>query len=1198
MSLRLECLGGFAMTRDGAKVPLSARKPRMLAGLLAVARHRTMTRQRLAALLWEDSDAEQARVSLRQALAQIRRAGGDGWIETEAEELRLGAGVSSDLDAFQEALARDDMAEAARLYRGPFLEGLDATASDLAQAIAEHRARLATLATEALSRELDRAGDRPEAAALAHRLLGLDPLDEAAHRRLMQLDAARGMRGAVRTRYETLEAALRRDLGAAPAAETRALYDRLRRGAGAAPSSPGPDTTIDTTDTAPPGTTFLLICMEAEGAADLARLRARAEADGAVELESGPGEVALLFTDQALRDVSNTALQLAASAGQALSFGLIAQDAATQATPRSHARARRLAAMAEPGEVLVSADLAPRLGLAVEAGQRAVALRPGAMRKRPDLPIVGRETELAQIEAAIASAQTAKTGLTIHLAGEAGIGKSRLTTEIARSVGQSGMPVTTAGFEAFSAGSRHLAQRIMAGLRDLAKPVDASSIDQAVWSWLHDADPCNEVELRMSALAPEVQQARIVEVLAAALTRAAQPSGLLVVIEDCHWRPMGAGDFILDLIRQLQDSRTVVLLTERPGPRSLDRRLAVRARSGLVRVTLPPLPKATARDLVRAVAPDIAAPEAAIERAAGHPLFLIRLLEAKWSDGALPASVTELVQEQVERLPEAERDGLRQAAILGVNFDPADAAAIFPATARLRSSGDLLHGTETGLAFGHDLIHLAIYESIPEQTRGDWHARAAAHFRGAAPFSWADHALRATDDIDAGHAAVAAANAMVAARRFSAAIPYIESGLARDCDPESRAELHSCRASIRRIRGDMAGALEDYRTAHALATRAETHVAMLTRQALVLHRVGRGEEADLALDAAEEIADASGLAGAARAEIHEQRGNRAFVRGDHVACRTHHAAALAVAEAAGDPRGIARGHGGLGDAAYASGRFAEAYHHFSRVIETAESAGLGLVREEYLFMRGFARFFADPGPHAFLLADVAVDSAIQCGAARTQSVAREVRAEMRLVAGNLDGMQDDIDAIDKLISVRKESRISADVDILRVQLALRRGDPSTARRLLAPLLVGAKTNADIGATAFGLSALLARTRKERDAALALGRTCSAHYALSHSFVWFHAAALECAVLDRDQALARRHMDALTAFAGDAPGSLMEAYVRTAELALWPATASDRRAHADWLRERCLSGIAEVLLEAEPRPLPGIETGPPPPAGAP
>ena len=1180
MGLRLECLGGFAMTQDGERVALSARKPRMLAGLLAVARRRTISRQRLAALLWEDSDGEQARVSLRQALAQIRRAAGDGWIEAEGDDLRLGPGVATDLDAFHDALARNDPAEAVRLYRGPFLEGLEANTSDLAQALAEHRARLATLVTDALSRELERMGDSPDAAALAHRLLGHDPLNEAAHRRLMTLDAARGMRGAVRSRFNDLEAALRRDLGTAPAPETRALYDRLRRGGGVASQAPGSEAMDAAGGAHTPDTTLLLLCMEADGTPDFDLLRETACANGAVELEARPGEVAFVFTGRPLHDVANTALKLAADAGPNLSFGLTAPETEDPATSRAFLQARRVAAMAEPGDILVVADLAPRLGLAVESGQRAVSLQRGVTRKRPDLPIIGRDTELAQIKAAISAAQIAGSGLTIHLSGEAGIGKSRLAAEIVQSGRQSGMHIAMAGFDAFSPGSRHLAQRIMAALPELPRPEEVSSIDQAVWSWLCDAEIGNEVELRMSALSPESQQARIADVLAAALTRAAQASGLLVVIEDCHWRPFGAGDFILELVKKLQNSPVIILLTERPGPRSLDRRLAVRGLSALVRVTLPPLPEAVARDLVRAVAPGNNAPEAAIERAAGHPLFLIRLLEANWTDGALPTSVAELVQEQVERLPEAERGGLRQAAILGASFDPADAAAIFPETARLRPSGDLLHETETGLAFGHDLVHLAIYEAIPEETRQDWHARAAAYFRGGDPLRWADHALRAADDADAGHAAVAAANAMVTARRFSAAFPYIEKGLARDGDPEAHAELHSCRASIRRTRGDMAGALEDYRTAHALATRAETRVAMLTRQALVLHRLGQGDEADLALDAAEEIADSIGLAGPVRAEIHEQRGNRAFVRGDHAACMAHHTAALAAAEIAGDPRGIARGHGGIGDAAYAAGRFTTAYGHFTKAIETAERAGLGLVREEYMFMRAFSLFFADPGPQAFLLADVAVDSAVQCGAARTELIAREIRAEMRTANGDLIGLEQDLVAISELATARGETRFMKDVQTLYAYLHMRRGDLRTAREYIEPLLEDACSDAYIGGKILGLAALLAEDRDTRDDWIAKGRECLARGSLAHSVFWYHASVLERAVMDGDQALAREEIDAMFAFAAKEPIGIMSLYIRTAELLLWPSSDADRQTHADVVRAACLEDCAQILLRPE------------------
>ena len=83
MSLSLTLLGGFGIDAGGASLPLAARKARVLIAALALARNRTLSRTRLASLLWGSSEPEQARVSLRQAVAQVRRAG----IELEATEV-------------------------------------------------------------------------------------------------------------------------------------------------------------------------------------------------------------------------------------------------------------------------------------------------------------------------------------------------------------------------------------------------------------------------------------------------------------------------------------------------------------------------------------------------------------------------------------------------------------------------------------------------------------------------------------------------------------------------------------------------------------------------------------------------------------------------------------------------------------------------------------------------------------------------------------------------------------------------------------------------------------------------------------------------------------------------------------------------------------------------------------------------------
>ncbi|MEM7490567.1 MAG: BTAD domain-containing putative transcriptional regulator, partial [Pseudomonadota bacterium] len=829
MSRWIECLGGFALSDGGTPLPVAARKPQILLGLLAVARHRTLPRARLAALLWEYSDAESARVSLRQALARLRRAGGADLLEVEGDRVRLSASVSTDVDGFTDALSRGDDAEAARLYGGPFLDGTLPDGPDLEAAIVAERARLADLATGALRRELGRVGDRPDAAQAAHRLLSLDPLDEAAHRHLMRADAAHGARGAARARYEGLREALRRDLGTEPEAETTALMDRIRR-AGLTDRTPAPPAPA-----APPAADdppLLLMALETDGAADWAAFQSTARAEGGRMVDCGPGEGAVLWPGTPLRDVANTALRMAAGSGDALSFGLVAEaggapSGAEPPTSGTFARARRVAARADPGEVWVSPDLAPRLGLATD-GRGPAPLSPDATPERPVTPLVGRDLELAQTDSALAAARVAGTGLAIHLSGEAGIGKSRLAAEIVRREMAQGARVARVGFAPLGRGTRHVAQALMAALPPLPEDAIRDPATRAVGASLTGAAMSPEAELRLSALSGDVRRARMIDLLADAFDHAAASSDrLLVVIEDCHWAPTGIGGFLLDLCDRLTGSPVSFVLTERPHGADLGRRLAARARLGVVRLDLGPLAPGAAADLAAAVAADRADVAAVLDRAAGHPLFLLRLMEAGWSAGDLPASITGLVLEQIERLPPADRAALRRAAILGSAFDPAEVAAIFPDVSPPRPQGDLIHATETSLAFGHDLIRQAIHDAIPEESRRLWHGQAAAHYREVDPLRWADHALLGEDDAEACRAATAAANAMIADMRMTAAAGYIEAGLARGGDAEAVAELHSCRAGIRRMRGDLRGALADYRDAHAAATADRTRVAML-----------------------------------------------------------------------------------------------------------------------------------------------------------------------------------------------------------------------------------------------------------------------------------------------------------------------------------------------------------------------------------
>jgi DNA-binding SARP family transcriptional activator len=1189
---RLELLGGFAMSEGGAQLALTARKARALLALLATARQQTLPRSRLAALLWEHADAESARTSLRQALAQVRRAAGDGWIEADADALCLSQGVTTDVADVAEALARGDDAAAARLYAGPFLDGMTPDSPALEAALNAERARLADLAAGALRREMDRLGDRSEAAQAAHRLLALDPLDEAAHRRLMEWDASRGARGAARARFEALYQALRRDLGVTPADETVALMDRIRRAGGrgqppAAQMGTERSATASATrdDVAEPP--LLLVALATEEEADWSALTTALSDSGGTLVDCGAGEAAALWKASDLRAVASMALALAERARTTLSFGLVqatdADGASPEAAvpPRTLSRARRTAARADPGTVLLAPDVALRLGLAAN-GEAPVALSSDAVAARPELPLVGREAEIAQIEAACAAAHAAGVGLVVHVSGEAGIGKSRLAMEVASRTGLRTARVIRAGFSPFAVADRHIGQELAAGLVDFAPQAADQPFDRAVRDWLVEPQLTSEAELRLSALSAEERQKRMLNVLARMLTLAAEaPGGLSVVIEDCHWAPAGAGDFLLDLVGRLSEMPVTILLTERPHDASLDRRLATRGRTGLVRLTLAPLSPAAATRLAELAAPGRADAAEALEQAGGHPLFLLRLLEANWTAGNLPATVTGLVLEQIERLPEDARAALRRASVLGTTFDPADVAAIFPGMIPPRPHGDIVHVTGAGLAFGHDLVRQAIYDDLPEATRREWHACAAAHFRGTDPVRWAEHARLAHDGAEACRAAAAAANLMVSSQRLTSALSFIEEGLGHGGDAEAVAELHSCRAGIRRMRGDLRGALEDYRAAHAVALADTTRVAMLVRQALVLHRLDLGAEANRALDTAEDIADAIGLTGLGRAEIHEQRGNRAFVEGDTAECLRQHSAGLAAAEAVGDPRGIARAHGGLGDAHFAAGRLRTAHRHFDRAVTMAADAGLGMVHQEFGFMRSYTLFFSEPGARAHLLADLAVESAAGAAADRAEMIARETRAEMRLAALDLDGAQEDIDRLAELVAGERESRFAADLTILRAWHALRCGSRDEAFAQLEPHLDPATGSYYNGAIFLVLGALSAADPMVRADLLAAGEQRLIEGALSCATIWFHCFAIETAALNGDLARGRKHADMLRQYTKSESLGLVELAVRTAALRFGAEAQKDelaatRRA----LEDAHLLGFEGILLEGQ------------------
>src|SRR5262245_33411109 len=75
MGLKIFLLGGFAVRgADAQPIAFPTRQAEALLAVLAASPGATHRRERLAALLWPNNSDEQARSSLRQTLALLRKA--------------------------------------------------------------------------------------------------------------------------------------------------------------------------------------------------------------------------------------------------------------------------------------------------------------------------------------------------------------------------------------------------------------------------------------------------------------------------------------------------------------------------------------------------------------------------------------------------------------------------------------------------------------------------------------------------------------------------------------------------------------------------------------------------------------------------------------------------------------------------------------------------------------------------------------------------------------------------------------------------------------------------------------------------------------------------------------------------------------------------------------------------------------------
>jgi DNA-binding CsgD family transcriptional regulator len=326
--------------------------------------------------------------------------------------------------------------------------------------------------------------------------------------------------------------------------------------------------------------------------------------------------------------------------------------------------------------------------------------------------------------------------IVLLVSGDAGVGKTRLLTELAAEAAHR-------GFMILSGRCAELAETVpYLPLADALRSAAGGQLADALATRpvLTRLLPDREITRQPGDL-PGLAQQQLFGAVVGMLTELAEAQPVLLVLEDLHWADRSTRDLVTFLSRVLRRERIAMALSYRTDDmhRSHPLRPVVGELLRLPSVTAvdvgPLEPAAMAVHLTHLASglQDATAIDRVIERAEGNAYFAEELLATSSAGSVLPTGLADLLVARTVDLSPAAQQVLRTAAVTGRRIDddlvmqaaglstPDYESAVREAVAQQL----LVPDGAAGLAFRHALLREAIYNDLLPGERSRLHGRLA-----------------------------------------------------------------------------------------------------------------------------------------------------------------------------------------------------------------------------------------------------------------------------------------------------------------------------------------------------------------------------------------------------------------------------------------------------------------------------------------
>ena len=352
----------------------------------------------------------------------------------------------------------------------------------------------------------------------------------------------------------------------------------------------------------------------------------------------------------------------------------------------------------------------------------------------PSGVLVGRNSELAML-AGLVKGLAARRGGSVLVEGEPGIGKTALVQAALASVSKG-------GFQVFWGAGDELGQAL-----PLLPFLDALRVREP------SGDPRRITIVRLlrgeiATLHAADGAAVLAEQLQALIAEQCTREPAVLVIDDLQWADPASIRLWGRLASSARQMPLLLVGMMRPVPRRDDLHALRRALSHGARLELAGLAGEAVAGLVAVLAggePDSELMRLA-DDAGGNPLYITELIAALTRSarvtitgtgaaavtaGSTPGSLSAAIADRLGFVTDPEREVLRGAALLGVDFAVADLAIVLGRGVadlvgfldEARAAG-VLAASGKRFRFRHPLIRAALYEEMPEPVRAAWHREA------------------------------------------------------------------------------------------------------------------------------------------------------------------------------------------------------------------------------------------------------------------------------------------------------------------------------------------------------------------------------------------------------------------------------------------------------------------------------------------